>query len=122
MRLQKLYDVVIPKKGETSAPNAEKRASAFSEWIQCLDDRISLVIREANNDGRGALKVLREHYQGKEKSLYLFFFFLFLLSLYLIIALYTELTSLHMVKARQPQIISLGRTQLQLLLKQLGRL
>ena len=107
---RKLYDVVIPKKGETSAPNAEKRASAFSEWIQCLDDRISLVIREANNEGRGALKVLREHCQGKEKPLYL------------IIALYTELTSLHMVKAKQPQIISLGRTPLQLLLKQLARL
>ena len=57
---RKLYDVVIPKKGETSAPNAEKRASAFAEWIQYLDDRISLVISEANNDGRGALKVLRE--------------------------------------------------------------
>ena len=43
---------------------------------------MSLVIREANNDGRKALKVLREHYQGKGKPR--------------IIALYTELTSLHM--------------------------
>ena len=33
MRLQKLYDVVIPKEGETSAPNAEKRASAFAELV-----------------------------------------------------------------------------------------
>ncbi|XP_067051318.1 uncharacterized protein [Acropora muricata] len=83
MRLQKLYDVVIPKEGETSGPNAEKRASAFAELVQCLDDRsLSLVIREANNDGREALKVLREHYQGKGKPR--------------IIALYTELTSLHM--------------------------
>ena len=83
MRLQKLYDVVIRKEGETSAPNAEKRASAFAELVQCLDDRsLSLVIREANNDGREARKVLREHYQGKGKPR--------------IIALYTELTSLHM--------------------------
>ena len=83
MRLEKLYDVVIPKEGETSSPNAEKRASAFAELVQCLDDRsLSLVIREANNDGREALKVLREHYQGKGKPR--------------IIALYTELTSLHM--------------------------
>ena len=68
MRLQKLYDVVIPKEGETSGPNAEKRASTFAELVQCLDDRsLSLVIREANNDGREALKVLREHYQGKGK-------------------------------------------------------
>ena len=47
MRLQRLYDVVIPKEGETSArPNAEKRASAFAELVQCLDDRsLSLVMR-----------------------------------------------------------------------------
>ena len=51
--------------------------------VQCLDGRsLSLVIREANNDGREALKVLREHYQGKGKPR--------------IIALYTEVTSLHM--------------------------
>ena len=50
------------KKVKTSAPNAEKRASAFAERIECLDDRISLVISEANNDGRGARKVLRERY------------------------------------------------------------
>lgn len=71
MRLQKLYDVVIPKEGETSPPppNEEKRASAFAELVQCLDDRsLSLVIREANNDGRKALRVLREHYQGKGKG------------------------------------------------------
>ena len=50
------------RKVKTSAPDAEKRASAFAEWVQCLDDRISLVIREANNDARGALNVLRERY------------------------------------------------------------
>ena len=83
MRLQKLYDVVIAKAGETSAPSADQKASAFAELVQCLDDRsLSLVIREANNDGRKALQVLREHYQGKGKPR--------------IIALYTELTSLHM--------------------------
>ena len=83
MRLQKLHDVVIPKEGEEAAPDEEKRASAFAELVQCLDDRsLSLVIREANNDGRKALRVLREHYQGKGKPR--------------IIALYTELTSLQM--------------------------
>ena len=55
----------------------------FAELVQCLDNRsLSLVIREANNDGRKALRVLREHYQGKGKPR--------------IIALYTELTSLQM--------------------------
>lgn len=85
MRLQKLYDVVIPKEGEEAEPNQEKKASAFAELVQCLDDRsLSLVIREANNDGRKALIVLRKHYQGKGKPH--------------IIALYTELTSLQIGK------------------------
>ena len=49
--------------------------------VQCLDDRsLSLIIREAKDDGRKALKVLREHYQGNGKPR--------------VIALYTELTSL----------------------------
>ena len=49
--------------------------------MQCLDDRsLALVIREARDDGRKALTVLREHYQGKGKPR--------------IISLYTELTSL----------------------------
>lgn len=49
--------------------------------VQYLDDRsLSLIIRDANNDGIRALKILREHYLpgGKPR----------------IIALYTELTSL----------------------------
>lgn len=83
MRLQKLHDVVIPKEGEKEEHSEEKKASAFAELVQCLDDRsLSLVIREANDDGRKALRVLREHYQGKGKPR--------------IIALYTELTSLQM--------------------------
>ena len=49
MRLQKLYDVVIPKEGETSPPNAEKSASAFAELVQCLDDRrVSQKLRPRN--------------------------------------------------------------------------
>jgi len=81
MRLQKLHDVIVPVEGETEPPNAEKNAEAFAELIQCLDDRsLSLVIRDARNDGRKALNILREHYLGKSKPR--------------IIALYTELTTL----------------------------
>ena len=48
MRLQKLYDEVIPKERETTGPNAEKLASAFAELVQCLDNKsLFLVIREA---------------------------------------------------------------------------
>ncbi|KXJ21573.1 Chromobox protein-like 7 [Exaiptasia diaphana] len=83
LRLQKLFDVAIKQEGETDAPSADKNANVFAELVQCLDDRsLSLVIREANNDGRKAIEVLREHYQGKGNPR--------------IIALYTELSSLKM--------------------------
>ena len=82
-RLQKLYNVFVPAADEREAPTAAKNAEAFAELVQCLDDRsLALVIREARDDGRRALQVLREHYQGKGKPR--------------IIALYTELTSLEM--------------------------
>ena len=60
-----------------------KNADAYAELIQCLDDRsLTLVIREAANDGRKALSILREHYQSKRKPQ--------------VITLYTELTLLRM--------------------------
>ena len=78
MRLQKLYDVFVPGDKQPEAP---KKADAFAELVQCLDDRsLSLVIREAKDDGERALEVLRRHYQGKGKPR--------------VIALYTELTTL----------------------------
>lgn len=78
-RLQKLYDIFVPAADEKEAPSEAKNAEAVAELVQCLDDRsLSLVIREAKDDGRKALAVLREHYQGKGKPR--------------VIALYTELT------------------------------
>ena len=80
MRIQKLHDVFVPSEGEDELDEV-KNANGFAELVQHRDDRsLSLIIREAKNDGRKALKVLREHYQriGKPR----------------IIALYTELTSL----------------------------
>ena len=83
MRLQKLHEVVVRVESEKEAPDAGKLANAFAELVQCLGDRsLALVIREAKDDGRKALQVLREHYQGKGKPR--------------IIALHTELTSLEM--------------------------
>jgi len=50
--------------------------------IQFLDERsLSLVMRDAVNDGRKALQILRDHYASKGRPR--------------IITLYTELTSLH---------------------------
>ena len=80
MRLQKLNGVFTPVEG-SDPPSAEKKAEAFAELIQCLDDRsLSLVIRDAKDDGKKALDILREHYLGKSKPR--------------VIALYTELTTL----------------------------
>ena len=81
MRLQKLYTTIFPKEGDE--PNADKNAEVFAELIQCLDDRsLALVLRDANDDGKGALNILRRHYLGTGKPR--------------ILSLYTELTSLKM--------------------------
>ena len=83
MRLQKLYHVIVPGEGEEGPPDLDKNADAFAELVQCLDDRsLSLVIRDAKDDGRKALNILQEHYLGRGKPR--------------IISLYTELTSLKM--------------------------
>ncbi|XP_028418040.1 uncharacterized protein LOC114542791, partial [Dendronephthya gigantea] len=84
MRLRKLYQIFVPPADDEEL-DATKNADAFAELVQCLDDRsLSLIIREAKDNGRRALGVLREHYQGKGKPR--------------IIALYTELTSLKMAE------------------------
>ena len=76
LRLQKLYDVLT-----SDSPDAEKNANIFAELVQLLDDRsLSLVMRDAVDDGKNALKILREHYLGTSKPR--------------IISLYTELTTL----------------------------
>ena len=59
----------------------EKNAEAYAELIQFLDDRtLSLIMRDATDDGRKALKILRNHFRGSSTPR--------------IISLYTELTSL----------------------------
>ena len=79
-RIQKLYNIFVPSEEKRELDEA-KNADGFAKLVQCLDDRsLSLIIRDAKDDSRKALKVLREHYQGKGKPR--------------IIALYTQLTSL----------------------------
>ena len=89
LRLQKLHDVLHqdPDDGEEDGEedsgddHAERNARVFAELVHKLDDKsLSLVIRDANNDGKKALEILRGHYLGKSHPR--------------IIALYTELTSL----------------------------
>ena len=58
-----------------------KNEDIYAELIQVLDDRsLALVMRDAKDDGRKALQILREHYLSESKPK--------------IIALYTELTTL----------------------------
>lgn len=78
MRILKLKDTILPSDEE---PNEAKNEECYAELIQLLDDKsLSLVMRDATDDGRKALKILREHYASQSKPR--------------IITLYTELTSL----------------------------
>ena len=79
MRLQKLKDTITTAEYEDI--NAAKNEEAFAELIQFLDDKsLSPVMRDAQDDGRKALKIIRAHCAGTGKPR--------------VISLYTELTSL----------------------------
>jgi transposase InsO family protein len=81
LRLRKLHKEITAEAAPTEEANIEKNAEAFAEMVQYLDDRsLSLIIREAQDDGRKALQILREHYIGKGKPR--------------VISLYQELTSM----------------------------
>ena len=79
MRLRKLHETIT---AASDVPvDDSKNCEAFAEIIQCLDDKsLSLIMRDAKDDGRKALAMLRKHYMSRGKPR--------------IIALYTELTSL----------------------------
>jgi len=67
MRLQKLKDVLVCGSWDEEA-NASKNEEAFAELIQFLDDKsLVLVMRDATDDGRNALQILRAHYAGTGK-------------------------------------------------------
>ena len=77
LRLRKLKKTVLGEGHIDIAKNEE----AFSEIVQFLDNRsLSLIMRDAKDDGRRALEILREHYAGRGKPR--------------IMSLYTVLTSL----------------------------
>ena len=80
MRLHKLHDVILAE-NEPEEDNVSKNIDTFAQLIQCLDDQsLSLVIRDARDDSRKALQILRNHYTAKSKPR--------------VLAPYTELTSL----------------------------
>ena len=78
MRLQKLKDTILPPEG---AEIDGDKNEAFAELIQFLDEKsLSLIMRDARDDGKKALEILMAHYAGSGKPR--------------IISLYTELTYL----------------------------
>lgn len=84
MRLQGLHDAILPPAEGGLAQDeltGEKNAQAYAELCLSLDDRsLSLIIRDAKNDGRKALEILRKHYLSSSETR--------------VICLFTELTSL----------------------------
>ena len=60
-----------------------KNSEIFARLTQFLDDKsLSIILRDAKDDGKASLKILREHYIGSSKPK--------------IISLYTELTSMQL--------------------------
>ena len=85
LRLQGLKETILTEPTSEDenvlAEDEKKNEEAYAELFQFLDDKsLSLVMREAPDDGRAALKILRDYYAGTGKPR--------------IISLYTELTSL----------------------------
>ena len=79
LRMNKLHKVIE----DEGIPDVEKNAEVYASLVQFLDDiSLSLIIRDAPNDGKKALNILRDHYLGSSKPR--------------IISLYGELTSLKM--------------------------
>ena len=80
MRLKKLHEVINPTLPNAARVDDVKNAEAFAELVQFFDNRSLGLMRDANNNGREALKILRTHYASSGKPR--------------IISLYTQLTSL----------------------------
>ena len=85
LRINKLLKVLEPPATDTTTVDEEKNAEVFALMIQFLDDKsLNLIIRDAEDKGREAFKILKDHYLGASKPR--------------IISLYTELTSLKIGK------------------------
>ncbi|XP_061782220.1 uncharacterized protein [Nerophis lumbriciformis] len=84
LRLLGLKATALREPQDGSEDDAKQNEDAYTELIHLLDHTsLSLVTREAADDGRKALKILREHYVGKGNER--------------VIRLYVKLTSLHKV-------------------------
>ena len=84
MRLLKLHKVILLETEDRTAQSdldVEKNVDVYAELTLNIDDRsLSLIIRDAKNDRRKAVQILRTHYLPS--------------SMARVIGLFTELTSL----------------------------
>ena len=87
LRIQHWHQIILsPTDQSDDIDFVEKNATVFAELIQYLDDKnLSLVIRDARDNGRKALTILRECYLSKGKPK--------------VISLYTELISLRRLES-----------------------
>ena len=67
--MHKLHTVVLNQDGDfIDTEDREKNSEVFASLVPFLDDKsLNLIIRDAKNDGRAAIKILREHYIGCSK-------------------------------------------------------
>lgn len=73
----------MPTDAEDLAAHPGKNADCYAQLVNALRDKsLSLIRHEAAEDGRKALKILKEHYSGKSKPR--------------ILNLYTSLTAIQM--------------------------
>ena len=69
-RIQHLHKIILsPTDQSDDIDFVEKNVTVFAHLIQYLDDiSLSIVIRDALDNGRKALTILREHYLSKRKA------------------------------------------------------
>ena len=97
LRIQHLHQIILlPTDQSDDMDFVEKNATLFAELIQYLDDKsLSLVIRDARDNERKDLTILREHYLSKGKLK--------------VIPLYTVLTSLRRLESVYYRLYYKGR-------------
>ena len=65
MVIKNLQDTILPS---TTDPDPGKNEKAYAELVLVLDvTSLSIIMNDAKNDGRGALKLLKAHYRGSGK-------------------------------------------------------
>ena len=63
-----LKDAILGKNLNGDETDTESNEEEYNELIQFLDDKsLSLIMREVSDNGREALRILRDHYAGKGK-------------------------------------------------------